>query len=145
VWKTMPQKKAGAKIEKKRVVGYVLDVHFPYRDSLRTMLMQDEALRPEMVAKSIKPLAKWSLVILTGIFTEDFNSDVDVLLVGKDIQKAKLDTQMLALQAEVGVDLRYAVLSPDEYEYRYQMFDKFVRDVLSSKHIRIIDTQTRVR
>lgn len=143
VWKTLTPKKPAAKIEKKRVTGYILDSHFPYRDSLRTMLMQDESLRPEVIAKTIKPLGKWTLVVLTGIFTDDFTSDVDVLLVGKDVHKAKLDSAMLALQAEVGTELRYALLDPAEYEYRYQMFDKFVRDVLGSKHIRPIDTKYR--
>lgn len=143
IWMIVPPKKAGAKVDKKRAVGYALVTHFPYRDGLRTLLMQDEALSPEVLARQLKPLGKWTLVLLTGVFTRDFDSDVDMLLVGTGVDKAKLESMVLALQAEIGVELRYAVLSPDEYEYRYQMFDKFVRDVLDSEHIRPIDIKRK--
>lgn len=139
----IPPKKAGGKETKKQVVKYALTADFPYRESLRALLMEDESIKPETLTKIIKPLGKWALAAFTGIFTGDYRSDVDVLLVGVPASKTKLDKAMRQIEAEVGTEVRYTVLEPSEFEYRYQMFDKFVRDVFDGTHVRTIDTKYR--
>ena len=43
------------------------------------------------------------------------------------------------MEAEIGKELRYAVLNTKEFIYRLDMYDKFIRDILDYPHERLIE------
>jgi hypothetical protein len=92
------------------------------------------------MAKSFRGLGRVELALLTGQFTRDELSGIDVLVVG-DINQAKADKFMAELEKTENKELRYAVLPLDNYKYRLQINDRFISNVLEAKKQVIINTQ----
>ena len=92
------------------------------------------------MAKGFRGLGKVELALLTGQFTRDETSGIDVLVVG-DINQAKADKFIAELEQAENKELRYAVLPLDNYRYRVQINDRFISNVLEAKKQVIINTQ----
>lgn len=80
----------------------------------------------------LKQLGKVDLAILTGKFTRDESTGIDVLIVG-DLNKSALEKYIAELEAKEGKDIRYTVMSTDNFRYRKQINDRFITTVLEAK------------
>jgi hypothetical protein len=80
----------------------------------------------------LKSLGNVDLVVYTGQFTRDERSGIDFMVVG-DLNQTKLDKYVSDLEAKEGKEIRYAAMTPDEFEYRRQVNDRFLSEVLASK------------
>lgn len=80
----------------------------------------------------LRQLGKVDLALLTGKFTRDESTGIDVLIVG-DINKNALEKYIAELEAKEGKDIRYTVMSTDSFHYRRQINDRFVTTVLEAK------------
>lgn len=91
------------------------------------------------MAKGFRALGKVELALLTGQFTRDETSGIDVLVVG-DINTAKADKFIAELEKAENKELRYSILPLDNYRYRVQINDRFINNVLGAKKQVIINT-----
>ena len=73
------------------------------------------------------------LLVLTGVFTGDETARADLLIVGDKINQRKLNNFIKEVEAEVGKEVNCVVMSAKEFNYRYDMYDRFVRDLLNGK------------
>ena len=92
------------------------------------------------MAKGFRGLGKVDLALLTGQFTRDDVAGIDVLVVG-NVNTAKVDKFMADLEKAENKELRYTVLSLDNYKYRLSINDRFISNVLAAKKQVIINTQ----
>jgi hypothetical protein len=68
-----------------------------------------------------------------------YESPADLFIVGDDVDKAKLAKFLKALEAETGSEIRFGLMEKDEFKYRYDMFDRFLRVLLEGPHRKIIN------
>lgn len=80
------------------------------------------------------------IAIISGIFVQDSVSDVDLLLVGKTTQ-GKLKAFVKTLEKKEGRELNYTILPYDEFYYRLSIRDRFIMEILSSRHVILRDEQ----
>jgi hypothetical protein len=92
------------------------------------------------LAKQLRLTGKIDLALLTGQFTRDESSGVDILIVG-DVNQAKISRFMTDLEKAENKELRYAVLPLDNFNYRLQINDRFINQVLEAKKQVIISNQ----
>jgi len=92
------------------------------------------------MAKGFRSLGKVDLALLTGQFTRDELSGIDILVVG-DVNQAKADKFMAELEKSENKELRYAILPLENYRYRVQINDRFISNVLGAKKQVIINIQ----
>lgn len=88
----------------------------------------------------MKVLGNVELALYTGQFTRDESSGVDFLIVG-DVNLNALSKFITDLETSEGKEIRYALMTPDEFEYRRQIRDRFIIKVLESKKQILIDKQ----
>lgn len=93
------------------------------------------------LARSVRSLGRVELAFLTGQFTRDEIGGVDLLIVG-DINQAKLAKFITDLEKEENKELRYTTMPLTTYQYRIQINDRFISNVLAAKKQIIIDNQT---
>lgn len=74
------------------------------------------------------------LVVMTGILANNLKTRADLLVVGDAINRGKLNEIIKELEAEIGRELRFTTFSLEEYEYRLNMYDKFVRELFDGPH-----------
>lgn len=88
--------------------------------------------------QALKAIGNVELAILTGQFTRDNSSGIDLLLVG-DINPTQAAKYVQELEMEEGKEISYTVMTGDEFRYRQQVNDRFLSLVLSSKMQVLVD------
>ncbi len=92
----------------------------------------------------IKTLGNIEIAVYTGQFTRDESTGVDVFLVG-DINPTKLQKFMAVLEAKEGKELRYTSMGLSDFQYRQQIKDRFVSNILQAKKQVVIDKHNSLK
>jgi hypothetical protein len=132
--------KATSKV--KEIIGYKLNPFFPHNQALKDLLFDFELLDKRELANRFRPVGRIKLFIVSGVFLGLDNSRVDILLVGEALKKPKAEKIFEALSAELGRDVTYSIMDVEEFQYRYKMYDKFVRDIMDLPHEKVVDRLT---
>lgn len=98
----------------------------------------EEGAKKETAAQPLKGIGNVELAVYTGQFTRDETSGVDFLVVG-DVNPTQLSKYVAELESEEGKEIRYVVMTPDEFIYRRQINDRFLSMVLESKIQVVVD------
>ena len=77
---------------------------------------------------------------MAGVFVAGSASKVDLMLVGNPAP-ARTKVFIKTLEKKEGRELNYSVLSYDEFYYRISIRDKFITELLSSKHVVLRDDE----
>jgi hypothetical protein len=135
------EKKKNGKIvtDKKKETAWSLNQNFAYLKQFQTLLIESRLLRNEELIKKISRAGKLKLVILSGVFIQDWSSRVDLFIVADNIKRGQLETAIRNLEAEIGKELVYSYFETADFKYRLGMCDKLVRDVLDYPHQTVVD------
>ncbi len=112
---------------------------FPLFPELRLLMVKSAPHSKGQLSARIKRLGNIKLAILAGVFIDNPNSRADMLLVGDSFNKGRMRSFIQWLEAEVGKELNYVVMSSQEFKYRMDMYDRFVRDILEFPHEKVIN------
>lgn len=88
--------------------------------------------------EKIKALGNVIVALYTGQFTRDESSGVDFLLVG-DVNHHALQKFIKELEEQEGKEIRYTLMTAEEFDYRRQVKDKFITTVLTAKKQILVD------
>lgn len=125
-------------MEKVKASGWGIDPTFLFLTSLRA-LVTEVAIGKDDVAARFKEAGQVKLLIIAGIFIDEPDSRVDILIVGDKLKKQKIDGALRKLESELGKELSYGILDTTDYKYRLGIYDKFVRDILDYPHQVVVD------
>ena len=92
----------------------------------------------EFVEELKKRAGKIKFLLLTGYFTGDKDAESDLLIVGaiKPAATAKIVRQF---EKNISRELRYTVMTEQEFKDRREIGDKFLYGLLETKHLVAID------
>lgn len=120
------------------VVWYLND-KFPYLVEFQRLLLQTSLAHKQPIVKKISKLGRIKLVIFTGIFKELWDNPVDILVVADGTKKSTAESVMSSIEAEIGKEIKYAILDSEDFKYRLGVGDRLVRDVLDYPHEIVVD------
>jgi hypothetical protein len=123
----------------KEVYGYTLNPAFPHNQALRDLLFDFEAVDKKELAYRFKNIGRIKLFLVAGIFVGSEDSQVDLLIVGEALNRPKAEKIVEVLNSELGLELVYAIMDVEEYEYRFKMYDKFVRGIMELPYEKVVD------
>lgn len=124
---------------RKRTNGWTLDQKFPYTEAIKSFLSNINPFRHKDIVDKISRVGKIQLLIISGIFIKFPEARVDLLVVGDNLKQGQLETTIKTIESEIGREIRYAVFETSEFNYRYSIFDKLIRDILDYPHEKIIN------
>jgi hypothetical protein len=107
-------------------------------DATKPSMADDTKDVSEQYLSAIAGLSSLRVAIIAGMLVRGSTSSVDVLLVG-NIPAAKAKAAMAIIEKLEGREINYAVMSNDDFYYRLSVRDKFISEILSSKHTVAID------
>ena len=137
--KPFPKSAKGKDGKRERGNGWVLNRNFPYLRSLENLLIQQVLISESEIIKRLSHVAKLKLVMISGIFIQNYESRVDLLLVGDNLKKGMLDRAIKSFEAEIGKEVKFTAFETPEFEYRVRMYDRLIRDIVDYPHKTIID------
>jgi hypothetical protein len=129
-------------IEKKKTDGFKLSPNFVYLDNFKNLLLEKEELAPLEVFEHFKKLGKIDLFLMSGVFQGNTAASIDLVIVGKSLKKTKIEEKITEIERFIGTELKYALFDTAEFEYRYMMYDRFVRELFHSDHIEVVNVLT---
>jgi len=112
---------------KNRKKYYYINEEFLILDELRSIVNKCTDPKKELV-KKIQKLGDVSLLLFSGVFTDRKQKSLDLLLIG-DVDKESL-TDFFKDEVKDYKDIRYGILSKDDFLYRLKLNDKFIIDML---------------
>ncbi|MBU4284735.1 hypothetical protein KKF60_01900 [Patescibacteria group bacterium] len=121
-------------IRKKTAQGkrvFYLNPNFDFLNELKDLVLKSTISSKGELIENIRKTGNIKLLVLAGIFKGDDSTDADLLAVGDKINQRKFSTFLKDLEAEVGKELKCVLMSSKEFNYRYDMYDRFVRDLIS--------------
>lgn len=126
---------------KKRGDGWSFNSLFKYREQFEELLVRSDTLNTQTILDHFQKAGRVKLVIISGVFIKNHQSRVDLLIVGNKIKKGKIEEGIKKIEAEIGVELTYALFDTKEFIYRLNMYDKLVRDILDYPHEVILQSK----
>lgn len=118
----------------REVKAYQADKNFILFSELQALMSKAQILAAHNFFAELKKVAAVKLFILSGVFSGNFNSPTDLLIVYKGT-KAKFLTLLKKLETEIGQELRYTLMDEAELAYRFKIADSFVYNIIRGEKI----------
>ena len=118
---------------------FSLNPKFIFLNEIRSMIFRASPLYLGDLKKLFRKDKKIKLVAVSGVFLQEERSPVDILIVGDRIKKSRLSPIIKKLESEVGKEIKWSLMPQEEFDYRFKMHDRFLKDVFDHAHKRIID------
>ncbi len=119
--------------------GLRLSRSFEFLNPLRDLLLSTEPFKEEEIVRRFKNGGKMKLIAVSGLFTQQPEARVDILLVGDRLKRGKIERALKDMESEVGKELSYAIFDTKEFKYRQEVYDKFIRDIFDYPHRVLLD------
>lgn len=92
----------------------------------------------DKLSQKLDRLGKVVFVAVMGILLQRENDRIDLFMVADDLNEKKFDNCISEIEIELAQELRYTLLSSQDFQYRKNMFDKFVLDILENSNTRVL-------
>jgi hypothetical protein len=119
--------------------SYLLNQNFIFYPELKNLVSKDNIFPQSKSLSKIKDLGNIKLAAISGAFINYHKSKADMILVGDGISRAKLKNLMGSLEAEIGKEVDFVLMSGEEFKYRLNMLDKFILEFLEGPHEELIN------
>ncbi|OHA14067.1 MAG: hypothetical protein A2909_03115 [Candidatus Tagabacteria bacterium RIFCSPLOWO2_01_FULL_39_11] len=120
--------------------GLQLNPSFLLSRPLKNLVLNSAPFSNKEIIKRFKMVGRLKLMIISGIFLQnEENSRVDLFIVADQVKKSLLKKALKNIEAKIGKELEYSVMSSQEFQYRLGMYDKFMRDIFDSPHEKVIN------
>ncbi|MBP7250633.1 MAG: hypothetical protein KA986_00460 [Aliarcobacter sp.] len=119
--------------------SYKLNQDFEHKEALYSLVFDFENMNRKIIIDKLKKIGRIKLFYFTGLFLNDTDTEVDILIVADNIKPKEMHKALLDLNSLFASKIRVLIMDVEEYNYRYKMFDRFLRLVLEGKKIVVID------
>jgi len=117
---------------------YQLNRTFVLHDELSSLFGKSHLLLEKELYNEMKTLGDVSLLVLTGFFSNVSPAATDMLIVGS-VNKQEAATMIKSFEQRLGREINYTIMPVKEFEYRRQLTDKFLYDILVNPKIVVVD------
>lgn len=121
---------------------YRLNSHYEFFQELLTLVAKTTGLGGE-IKKNRKKLGNVDFVMFSGNFArfgKRANTDVDILIVG-EVVLPELTALIKKEEERRGFEINYSVISREEFTFRKERRDPFIKEVLSGSRVLIIGNE----
>ena len=118
---------------------YQTNPKFEHLAALDTFVRETTSVRPQVIVASLRKAGVLRLVALSGLFTGILEPQVDILVVGDNLDERQLAGAVRSLEAELGREIRYASFATADFRYRLGVYDRLLRDVFDYPHRLLVD------
>ena len=113
---------------------YRFNKKFVLEPKIKNEMLKSSKRMQDGLEKILPKVPNLKLAVLSGMFLGSSKSECDLLLVG-DVTNKSLATLIAKVQKLAGQEITFALLSSQEFEFRRNIFDKFIKDVLENEHV----------
>ena len=120
-------------------IQYQTNPRFEHLAAVDTFIRESTSVRPQRIVALLRRAGTLQLVALSGLFTGMLEPQIDLLVVGDNLNEHALAQTVHSLEAELGREIRYAAFATADFRYRLEVYDRLLRDVFDYPHRLLID------
>lgn len=117
---------------------YQLNTSFVLHEEMSSLFTKSHLLLEKELYNEVRSLGQVVYVALTGFFSGVTPASTDMLIVGA-VDKAQVAALVKKFEQKLGREINYTIMTAKEFEYRRQLTDKFLYDILVNPKIVVID------
>ena len=126
---------------------YEVDPKYKFHAQLQSIFQQipakskaiKETKEEDQILKKISKAGNVKMLFLSGAFVRGSNQNVDICIVG-DMNKAQLAKIIGDMEQEMSRELNYWVMRVEDFDYRRNLNDRSLMDILDAKKTVLLDT-----
>lgn len=126
-------------ISRQKKKYFTFDETFPYYVEFRNLFIKANTYPQCKELGTLNKIGRVKLIVVGGIFVNYTKARLDILVVCDDMSRSKLKHAISIIEAEIGKEVRYMAINGDEFNYRLDMMDRFIIELLSSPHDIIVN------
>ena len=133
--------KKGKKTSEKKVSvkAWRLDAKFQFLEALTGFLVKTHSVEYKSMLKKLEKAGKIKAALISGVFIQNADARLDMLVVGDNVKSGSMDRVIKSIESDMGKDIRYTVLSTQDFSYRVGMNDRLIRDIFDFPHKILLD------
>lgn len=127
---------------------YSVNEDYPYVKPLAAIFSDRDIDKPKTVSSwepSLKRMRGLKLAIAAGRLSGGSSDAVDLLLVGDGLSGVAVKNLIKRIEKGKKFEINYAVMTYDDFYYRMSVKDRFIMDIVRSRHSVLIDTEGILR
>jgi hypothetical protein len=124
---------------RKGKIFYILNQNFSFYPELKNLISKSNIYPQCKSIANVGKIGNIKLAAISGVFINYQKSKADMIIVGDDIRRARLKNLMANLEAEIGKEIDFVLMSGEEFKYRLNMLDKFILEFLEGPHEELIN------
>jgi hypothetical protein len=124
---------------------YILNQNFVFYPELKNLIAKDNIYPQSRSLAKIRGIGNIKLAVISGAFINYHKSKADMILVGDGVSRAKLKNLMKSLEAEIGKEVDFVLMTNEEFKYRLNMLDKFILEFLEGPHEEVVNKITGLK
>lgn len=125
---------------------YEVDPDFKFHSELMSIFQRipakskeiKETKEEDQILKKIQRAGNVKVLFLSGAFVRGSMQNIDIFVVG-DMNKAKLAQIIGEMEAAMNRELNYAALRVEDFDYRRNLNDRFLMDMMDARKIVLRD------
>lgn len=125
---------------------YEVNQDYQFYAPLRAIFTNVATTEPELadtkedieLVKRLRATGNIKMAFETGSFVRDPNAGTDLFIMG-DVNRTRVSKLVSELEEEMGREIFFTVMTPEDFEYRKRLNDRFLSSVLDAKKIMLID------
>lgn len=132
----------GGKNKSKKIIQvsyYSANQGFEIFNELRDLVIKSSIASRKNLLRRVRKLGRIRLAIIAGILINNDRSRTDLLIIADDVKRGKIERFLSELESEIGKPVHYTLMNNEEFVYRTNMYDRFLRDILESPHEKLIN------
>lgn len=122
----------------KRRKYYVADESFTLFEELASIMQKSGPGVEDAMFKGLEDVGDLLYVCLSGYFTHTKDSPTDLFIIGT-VNESKLDMFVKRVERQLGHEITYTPMTENEYRYRRNFNDSFLRHIFLNPHKEMIN------
>ena len=119
-----------------KIKHYRADTQFIIFDEIKSIFLKLQLVELDEFKNKIAKLGAINYVVLTGNFVGASNAKIDLLMVGH-ASRVRVEKFVSDFEKRLGWEINWALMELAEYDYRRQIGDMFLFDILAGKKIEV--------
>jgi predicted transcriptional regulator len=128
-----------SKKKEKKEIRYFLNQSWPFFEQLKSFIVSASPISLGEIKKILERIPRVKILFISGCFLNEKKAPTDILIVGDNVPSLKASGAIRKIEGETGKEIRWTLMSLKEFEYRYQINDRFLRDLLFGKNKIVIN------
>lgn len=120
--------------------GFILNGRYPFLNSLKRLVQETIPHEGVSLFRGLSRMRGIQVVIATGAFANNTNTNIDVLIVGDTVSERNTIVALTDIEKEYGFAIRYNIFDSNDFIYRLSIGDKILRNIFDYPHDVYLDS-----